>query len=329
MTEAAQSTRPKLTLACPLYDRMVPLYAGRVKPFGIDLTFLAEEDHRSTFDRMGRDLAFDASEMSGTEYVARFAAGNSPLVAIPVFPSRVFRHGFIFVNRHAGIRTPKDIEGKRIGVSLYHMSAALWIRGMMEDEYDVDWTTVNWLEGAVEHAGSHGSPTVPSTMTVPRIEVNQSSASLWQLLVLGKIDALMAPSIPFQFGSDDAVRRLFENHADLERDYFRRSGVFPIMHVIALRRDRYEAHPFIAGSLYDAFDRSKTFAYESLDEVGAPRASLPLMDSYWEETKRVFGADPWPYGIEANRPTLETWTRYLHKDGMTTRRLSIEEIFVS
>lgn len=318
----------KLTLACPLYDRMVPLYAGHVKPAGIELEFLAEEDHRAIFDRMGRDLAFDVSEMSGTEFVTRLAAGNSPLVAIPVFPSRVFRHGFIFVNRHAGIRTPKDVEGKRIGVPLYHMSAALWIRGMMQDEYGVDWSTVTWLEGAVERASHHGSPTVPSTLQAQRIEFNASGQSLWELLVAGKIDALMAPSMPFKFGHDDAVRRLFEDHAQLERDYFRRTGVFPIMHVVALRRDRFEAHPFIAKSLYDAFERSKELAYEALEEVGAPRAALPQLDSYWEETKRIFGNDPWPYGLENNRPTLEAWVRYLHQDGLTPRLLTIEELFV-
>ena len=149
-----------------------------------------------------------------------------------------------------------------------------------------------------------------------------------ELLVGGKIDALMAPSMPFKFGQDDAVRRLFEDHAELERDYFRRTGVFPIMHVVALRRDRYEAHPFIARSLYDAFERSKELAYEALEEVGAPRAVLPQLDSYWEETKRIFGSDPWPYGIERNRPTLEAWVRYLHQDGLTPRLLTIEELFV-
>jgi 4,5-dihydroxyphthalate decarboxylase len=135
--------------------------------------------------------------------------------------------------------------------------------------------------------------------------------------------------MPFEFGRDDAVRRLFENYGELEKDYFRRTGIFPIMHVIALRRDRYEAHPFIAKSLYDAFQRSKELAYEGLAEVGAPRATLPLMDSYWEETKAIFGADPWPYGLEPNRPTLEAWVRYLHQDGLTPRRLPIEELFVT
>jgi 4,5-dihydroxyphthalate decarboxylase len=318
----------KLTFACALYDRMVPLYAGRVKPEGIDLEFLAEEDQRQTFDRMGKNQAFDLSEMSGTEIVTRFDAGNSPLVAIPVWASRVFRHSFIFVNRRAGIRAPKDLEGKRIGVPLYTMSAGLWIRGMLEDDYDVDFSGVRWLQGAVESAGTHGSPTLPPTK-VSRIEINQSGKSLWQLLVAGEIDALLGSSVPNNFGRSDEVVRLFENFADVEKDYYRRTKVFPIMHMIALRRDRYEQHPFIAKSMYDAFERSKELAYEGLREVGAYRAMLPLLPAYWEETKRLFGEDPWPYGIEPNRPTLETLVKYLHREGVITKRHPIEDIFVS
>jgi 4,5-dihydroxyphthalate decarboxylase len=299
-----------LTFACALYDRMVPLFAGLVKPEGIELTFRVSEDHRDTFDRMGRNQEFDASEMSGTEYIARLAAGHSPLAAIPVFPSRVFRHGFIYVNRRAGIRSAKDVQGKRVGLPIYSMSAALWIRGMMQDEFGVDWSTVSWLEGAVEKPGSHGSPTLPST-------------------IAGDIDVLIAPTTPSQFGNTDAVHRLFENHTELQKDYFRRTRVFPIMHVVALRRSTYEANPFIAKSLYRAFECSKRLSYEWLAGVGAPRAGFPLIDTYWEETKRVFGEDPWPYGVDANRQTLETWLRYIYQDGVTSRRLDVEELFVN
>ena len=193
----------------------------------------------------------------------------------------------------------------------------------------MDWSTVSWLEGSVEKPGSHGSPTLPSTMQVPPIGVNHSDRSLWELLVAGDIDVLIAPTTPVQFGNTDAVHRLFENHAGLQIDYFRRTRVFPIMHVVALRRSTYEATPFIAKSLYRAFERSKDLSYEWLAGVGAPRAGLPLIDTYWEETKRVFGEDPWPYGVEANRQTLETWLRYMYQDGVTNRQLDVEELFVS
>jgi 4,5-dihydroxyphthalate decarboxylase len=317
-----------LTFACALYDRMVPLYAGRVKPEGIDLTYLVSEDIRSTFDRMGRDQAFDLSEMSGTETITRLVAGNSPLVALPVFPSRAFRHGFIFINRASGIRTPKDLEGRRIGVPLYTMSAALWIRGMLQDDYGVDFGDVTWVQGALDHAGGHGNPTLPPNV-VARLEQNTTTKTMWERLCAGEVDAIISASKPEHFGEVDGVVRLFENYGEIEIDYFRRTKIFPIMHVVALRRDRYEEHPFIARSLFDAFVQSKELAYEGLREIGAPRAALPLMPWYWEETTRIFGADPWPYGIESSRPTLEALVRYLHREGVISRQVPIEELFVT
>jgi 4,5-dihydroxyphthalate decarboxylase len=318
-----------LTFACALYDRMVPLYAGRVRPEGINLTFLASEDIRSTFDRMGRDQAFDLSEMSGAELVMRHAAGGSPLVAIPVFPSRAFRHGFIFVRRGGAVRSPKDLEGRRIGVPLYTMSAAVWIRGLLRDDYGVDFGGVTWVQGNMDKPGSYGNPTLPPGLDVDRLEKNASTKSLFELLCSGGIDAIVSASLPEQFGKNDAVVRLFENYGEVEADYFRRTGIFPIMHMVAVRRDRYEAHPFIAKSLTDAFAHAKELAYEGLDDIGALRVSMPLLPSYWEVTKKIFGDDPWPYGIEANRATLETLVRYLHQDGMIAKPLPIEELFVA
>jgi 4,5-dihydroxyphthalate decarboxylase len=319
----------ELTFACALYDRMVPLYAGRVHPEGIDLTFLAEEDIRSTFDRMGRDQAFDLSEMSGSELVTRLDAGGSPLVAIPVWPSRAFRHGFIFVRRAAGIRSPKDLEGRRIGVPLYTMSAAVWIRGMLREDYGVDFGEVTWVQGALDKPGAHGNPTLPPGLSVPRLEKNASAKTLFELLCDGEIDAIVSATLPEHFGATDAAVRLFENYGDVEVDYYRRTGIFPIMHMVALRRDRYDAHPFIGQSLYAAFERSKELAYEGLNEIGALRVLMPLLPYYWEATKRVFGDDPWPYGVEANRPTLEALVRYLRHDGLISRAIPIEELFVS
>ncbi len=306
---------------------MVPLYAGRVKPEGIDLRFLAAEDIRSTFDRMGRDQAFDLSEMSGAELITRFVAGGSPLTAIPVWPSRAFRHGFIFIRRGAGIRTPKDLEGRRIGVPLYTMSAAVWIRGMLREDHGVDFGEVTWVQGALDKPGGHGNPTLPAGLHVPRLEANTSSKGLFQLLCDGDTDAIICANVPEHFGTTDAVVRLFPDYGEVEVDYFRRTGIFPIMHMVALRRDQYEAHPFIAGSLFDAFERSKELAYEGLNEVGAPRVLMPLLPWYWEATKRIFGEDPWPYGIEANRVTLEALVRYLHHDGLIARIVPIEALF--
>jgi len=316
-----------LTFACGLYDQVGPLVAGLVKPEGIDLTFVVEDNPRVIFDRMGAKQEFDAAEMSGTELVTRHAAGGSPLIALPVFTSRVFRHSFLFVNRRAGVRAPKDLEGKRIGVPLYTMSAALWLRGMLTDEYGVDFGTVRWLQGAIDHAGTHGTPTLPPGIRVANLEQNASDRSLWELLIAGEIDALMSAVIPHEFGTTDAVGRLFEDFAAEEQRYYRKTRIFPIMHMVALRRASYEEHPFIARSLYDALERSKQLAREALYEPGAPRVMLPFLPAYLEETKRVFGGDPWVYGIEPNRRTLEAQQEYLYREGLIAKRFPVEELF--
>jgi len=161
-----------------LYDRMLRLYTGEVQPRGIDLRFLANDEPRDIFDRMGGKFEFDASEMSSSEFISRFGTGHCPFVAIPVFASRLFRHGFIFFNRKAGIRTPKDLEGKRVGVPLYTMSAAIWIRGLLQHEYGVDLSKVRWVQGALKRPGAHGRPTVAPLLKQPDIEINRSGHSL-------------------------------------------------------------------------------------------------------------------------------------------------------
>ena len=182
VTEATTTAaaRLPLTFACGLYDRMLRLYTGEVQPRGIDLTFLANDEPRDIFDRMGGKLEFDASEMSSSEFISRFGTGHCPFVAIPVFASRLFRHGFIFFNRKAGIRTPKDLEGKRVGVPLYTMSAAIWIRGLLQHEYGVDLAKIRWVQGALKKPGAHGSPTVAPLLKQPDIEINRSGHSLEQ-----------------------------------------------------------------------------------------------------------------------------------------------------
>ena len=318
----------KLTFACGLYDQMVPLLAGRVKPDGIDLTYIAEDNPRVIFDKMGATQAYDLAEMSGTEIVTRHAAGGSPLLALPVFTSRVFRHSFIFINKRAGIRTPKDLEGKRLGVPLYTMSAALWIRGMLADEYGVDFGTVRWLQGAIDHVGTHGSPTLPPGIRVANLEQNTGDRPLWDLLVAGEIDALLSATVPEKYGTSDAVGRLFEDFAAEEQRYYRKTGIFPIMHMVAMRRKTHDEHPSAARAMFDAFERSKHQAREVLYETGAPHAMLPFLPAYVEETRRVFGEhDPWTYGIEENRATLEAQQRYLHREGLIPKPFPIEEMF--
>ena len=214
-----------LTFACGLYDRMLALYTGEVQPEGIDLNFLAIDDPRQIFDRMGKNLEFDACEMSSSEVFSRHASGRTEMVALPVFPSRVFRHGFITVNRKA-VKTPKDLEGKRIGVPLYTQTAAVFIRGMLRDEYGVDLSGVHWVQGATNSAEPHGNPSPPPLLKPVSIEQNRSGRSLSELLEAGEIQAILGSGLPdslaHQFRRRAAVpglppggARLLQAHAHL------------------------------------------------------------------------------------------------------------------
>src|SRR5712691_6366498 len=277
--EAAPGAATKLPLsfACGLYDRMLRLYTGEVAPAGIDLKFLANDEPRDIFDRMGGKLEFDASEMSSSEFISAFGAGQSRFVAIPVFASRVFRHGFIFFNRKSGIRTPRDLEGRRVGVPLYTMSAAIWIRGLLQHECGVDLSNIRWVQGALKKAGAHGQPTVAPLLKQPTIEINNSGKSLSKLLADGDIDAVISSRPVEGVGTNPDIQRMFPNYRAVEKEYYRRTHIFPIMHLVAIRRDVHEAHPFVAQSLYDALCESKDRALAQMREGGALRYMLPWL----------------------------------------------------
>jgi len=318
-----------ITFASGLYDRMQPLYTGEVRPEGIDLKYLAIESPREIFDRMAGKMEFDACEMSSSEMISRLGAGNCPFVAIPVFPSRVFRHGFICVNRRAGISSPKDLEGRRVGVPLYTMTAAIWIRGHLQHDYGVDLSTIQWVQGATNRPGTHGSPTVLPLLKRVSIEENRSDKSLSQLLEAGEIDAIAGAELPAALGANPDVVRLFPDFREVEKDYYRRTRIFPIMHLVAIRRELYQRNPWIAASLYDAFRRSKDIALERMRYLGALRYMMPWLPADLDEIAQTFvGGDPWPYGIEANRPTLEALISYMVEQSFIARPIPIDELFV-
>lgn len=319
---------PKITFASGLYDRFLPLYTGEVTPEGIDLDFKVIEDPREIFDRMAGTREFDACEMSGTEYIASVAAGESPYVAIPVFASRVFRHGFIVINARSGIKTPKDLEGRRLGVELYTMSAAMWIRGMLQHDYGVDLSTIRWVQGGMFHAGRHGSPTVLPLLKQPNIENNETDRSLSQLLEDGDIDAVLSANVPSGLGTHPDIARLFPDFRAVETEYFQRTGIFPIMHLIVIRREVYESNPHVAPALYNAFCRAKDVALARMRWSGALRYMLPFLPDDIEEIDRVFGGDPWPYGIEPNRPTLEAEVQYMVEQHYIAEPMPVEDLFV-
>jgi 4,5-dihydroxyphthalate decarboxylase len=255
--------------------------------------------------------------------------GTASYIALPVFPSRVFRHGFICVNRNGGIAAPKDLEGKRIGVPLYTQTAAIWIRGLLEEEYGVDLSTIHWLQGAVMEAGGHGHPSASPMRRPPKIEINGTGRSLAELLAAGEIDAILGTFV------DDAVRaypdivRLFADFRTVERDYFRRTGIFPMMHLMVLRRSLHDDEPWVAGALLRAFDDAKAEAQERMRDANAQRYMLPWLLADLEELDGIAGGDAFPYGIEPNRRALETLVRSMHRQGFIEREIPLEELFVT
>jgi 4,5-dihydroxyphthalate decarboxylase len=316
-----------MTFACGLYDRMTALSTGEVRPAGIDLNFIAVHHPRELFDRMVARQEFDASEMSASEYVTRFAAGECPFVALPTFPSRMFRHGFIAVDSRA-VETPKDLQGKRIGVQLYTMTAAVWIRGLLQHDHDVDLSTIEWVEGAMEDPRPHGNPTVLPPLRPVSIVANTSGRSLSQLLETGDIQAVIGADLPSSMRRSPHVKRLFPDFRAEEKAYYRRTGIFPIMHLVVLRREFHERHPFAATSLFDALEESKSLAQRRMRYLGALRYMLPWLPAELDEIDEVFGADPWPYGVAPNRPTLEALVRFLADQSMIAAPVKLDDLFV-
>ncbi len=317
----------QLTFATGPYDRMEALHTGEVTPDGISLKGTQIQSPRELFDRAVNDRAFDIAEMSSSEHIAMYCAGTNPFVAIPVFPSKVFRHGFITINTNAGIRTPADLAGKRIGLPLYTQTAAIWCRGLLQDDYGVDLSDVTWVEGAVPTPGSHGNPDPPPLLKPVKITQNTAPYSLSDLLATGEIDALIGAQLPTTLNTGNVVR-LFPNFRDIERDYYSRTQIHPIMHLLLIKRDIYDANPWIAKSLYDACTAAKDAAWAKLTYSGAQKIMLPWVFAEITETQMLFGADPWPYGLDANRNTLEALIRHMHDQHMIAHRPTIEELFV-
>jgi 4,5-dihydroxyphthalate decarboxylase len=317
----------RLTFACGLYDRMLALHTGEVQPEGIDLNYLVIDESRQIFDRMSGGREFDVCEYSSSEFITRYAAGNSPFVAIPVFASRVFRNGYIWTNRKA-IATPKDLAGKRIGVPLYTQTAAIYMRGLLQEDLGVDLSGVHWVQGAVNAAGTHGNPTVLPMVRPVAIEQNRSGKSLGDLLADNDIQAILSTMTPDSRRRSADVQRLFPDFRAAERDYFRRTRIFPIMHLIAIKREVYEENPFVATSLYKAFNQAKEIAWKKMRAVQTLRYMLPWLPDDLDEIDEIFGGDCWPYGIEPNRPTLEAMIRFMVDQGLIAKSIPIEELFV-
>lgn len=318
-------TRLNLVFAAQNYDRLAPLRDGRVVPEGIDLNFLALPVEE-TFFRQVRYAEFDVSEMSLSTYVLSLQTPSPPFVALPVFPSRYFRHQSIFINRDSGIREPGDLRGKMVGVPEYQITAAVWQRGILNDDYGVRPSEIVWRRGGVEQPGriEKVDLALPSDILLESIGPEETLAGQ---LATGDIDALFCAHVPSAFESHDHIVRLFPDYKQVEQDYFARTGIFPIMHVVVVRRSLLDQHPWVARSLYKAFEEARATALADLHYRSGLMVMLPWLAHYVDETVQLMGQDFWTYGVEPNRATLDTFLRYSYEQALSHRLFKAEELF--
>jgi 4,5-dihydroxyphthalate decarboxylase len=322
---APQTSKLRLTMSCWDYDRTRALMEGRVAFDGIELTYLplvVEE----TFFRMLRYKEFDVAEMSLSSYTLSLFAEKPQFIAIPIFPSRMFRHNGIFINVNSGIRTPKDLVGKRIGTPEYQLTAPVWQRGILSDEYQVPITSATHFQGGLEESGRDEKIALNLPPNI-KLQAIPAGKTLSEMLETGEIDALVSPRSPSSFKPGGKVRRLFEDYYTAEREYYQRTKIFPIMHVVAIKRDVYEKYPWVAQSLYKGFVQAQRITYEDLRETAALKVMLPWLIKHVEDTESILGKEFWQYGFEPNVKTLSTFLRYSYEQGLAKRQLQPKDLF--
>jgi 4,5-dihydroxyphthalate decarboxylase len=315
------SRKLELTFACGDYEIMRPLKEGIVRPEGIELTVLTDMAASPRHWRFLRGREFDIAEVSGSGYVAA-RDRDLPFRAIPVFPHRRFRHGFIFINTSKGISKPMDLIGRKAGTKGYLFTAGLWMRGILEHDYGVPHKSIEWLSELDEDVDFNLPPDLKLTQ-VPE------GKSLEDMLARGEIDALFSPDLiePLKAG-DERVSRLFPDYKQEEIAFYRRTGIFPIMHVVGIKQEVVERHPWVAINMYKAFVRAKELAMERMEN---PRiVPLAWYRESWEEQERILGKDPWEYGLtERNINNFERLVTYSLEQGLSSRRLSLDELFLN
>jgi 4,5-dihydroxyphthalate decarboxylase len=306
-----------LTLACGRYDRTQPLIDGRVQVEGVDLTFIPLRPGE-TFWRMLNHGEFDASEMSLSSYTILRSEGDTRFTAIPVFPSRVFRHSALYVRTDSSFERPEELKGRRVGVGDYQMTAAVWVRGFLAHEYGIAAEDISWITGKPIR-----SIMPPDGVT---LELIPADTTLEAMLERGEIDALISVMIPKGLGK--TIRRLFRDCRRVEVEYYKKTRIFPIMHTLVLKTQLYEQRPWLAVSLYQAFCRARELAYRSLYDTDALTVSLPWVIDETETTRAIFGPQIWDYSIEGSLPTLNALVTYLEEQKLTHRRMGVGELFV-
>ncbi len=301
-----------LSLAIAPYD-----HARGLEAQGIDLTVL-ELPIEEIFYRFTRFREFDVAEMSFAKTLALASQPGSDIVPLPVFPSRVFRHSAIYVGHTGAIKEPKDLEGRKVGIPEWAQTAGIYVRGLLQHEYGVDLAKIEWFQAGVHQPGRIEKVKLNLPPGVRVAPVPQKS--LAQMLASGELDAVIS-------ARDPGGSRLFESYQEVEAEYFGRTHIFPIMHVVVLRRAVYERDRWIAMNLYKAFEAAKRASEARIVEIGLSHLPMPWLAEHARRWRALAGEDFWPYGIEANRPTLEAFAQYAFEQGVTARKLALEEIF--
>lgn len=301
------------------FDRTYPLVDHSAKAPELEYEYTILRSHELG-RRVFQQGEFDAGELWAASYICNVATGQSKYVGLPVFPSRNFRHGFVFVREDSKIRTPRDLVGRRVGVAEYVQTAAVWIRAFLQHDYGVSPHQIEWIASSQR---IHASVPPPAGL---RITTAPDNRSLEQLLIDGEVDAAIGALDP-KTALSGPVRRLFEHPKKVELEYYRRTGTFPIMHILGIRRDVYEKNPEAAIQLFQLFEDAKRRGRARLERTSALAVSLPWLDAYLSETREVFGDDPFPYGFNANRKTIEKLADYVFEQGLTDRKVAAEELF--
>ncbi|MHC0054737.1 substrate-binding domain-containing protein, partial [Actibacterium sp. D379-3] len=317
----------KLTVAVGDYDQMRDLQNGRVRVNGIDMTLL-NYDVEEIFFRFHDRLEWEVSELSMGMYTSAISRGDNRFIAIPVFPSRVFRHSGIYVRSDGSVKRPEDLAGKVVGCPQWSQTATIYVRGYLTDTVGIPLSAIKWVQAGVNDCGRDE----PSKLKLPEgVEMAQiNDRTLNDMLLDGTVDAIITARPPKSFTAGDArIQRLFPDYRPVEEDYFRVTGIFPIMHTVAIKRETYEANRWIARNLFQAFEEAKNRSVKRLQDMTAVHVPLPWVPDLMEKADDLLfkGGDYWPYGIEQNLTTLQAFLRFAYEQGTCHRHLSVEELF--
>jgi 4,5-dihydroxyphthalate decarboxylase len=315
----------QLSVAIGDYDRMRPLVDGLVQIDSVDAQFMLL-DPEEIFFRAFRHADFDVCELSLSSYSVKTAAGTSPYIAVPVFPSRAFRHTSVYV-RTDRIKSPADLKGRRIGVPEYQLTANIWVRLFLEEDYGIRPSDITWVRGGYEHPGriEKISLNLPDDV---KVENARADATISDLLASGEIDAVIGPRAPSCFDRGHPnVGYLFTDPQATATEWYRRTRLFPIMHTLGIRRTLVEKHSWLPVAIYKAFERSKAVALAKLSDTSATKVTLPFVEEQLGAARRLMGEDFWSYGLEANREVLRRFLERHHAEGLSSRLLSPEELF--